>query len=103
MLVVLFLSYYVSATAFYHTHHYSWGTVTHSHFSFPFGDNALQHNHTQNQCQTIQFLSHIILAIFTFAALHKITQIRRVFIPTRSYKSHAHFIAMPLRAPPVLN
>ncbi|MDR3268208.1 MAG: hypothetical protein LBT83_03985, partial [Tannerella sp.] len=49
MLVVLFLSYYVSATSFYHTHYYSWGTVTHSHFYFPFGDNPVQHNHTQNQ------------------------------------------------------
>jgi hypothetical protein len=101
MLVVLFLSYYISATCFYHTHYYSWGTVTHSHFFFPFGDNALQHNHTQSQCQTIQLLSHIVLVFFTFAVLHKITQIRRVFIPNHSYKSHTHLIATPLRAPPV--
>jgi hypothetical protein len=62
----------------------------------------LQHNHTQTQCQTIHLLSYIIMATLTVAVLYKITQIRRVFIPNRSYKSHAHFIATPLRAPPVL-
>jgi hypothetical protein len=104
MLVVLFLSYYISATSFYHTHYYSWGTVTHSHFFFPFGDNpAQQHTHTQAQCQTIHFLSNIILACLTIAVIYKITQIRRVFIPVRPNQSYVHLIASPLRAPPSLS
>jgi hypothetical protein len=100
MLVVLFLSYYLSATSFYHTHYYSWGTVTHSHFCFPFGDNTQQHNHTQAQCQTIQFLSSIVLACLAIAAIYKLTQIQQIFIPVRPHQSYVHLIASPLRAPP---
>ena len=44
LMVVLFMSYYFSTTLFYHTHHFQWGTVTHSHpyipfegFAFPYG------------------------------------------------------------------
>ncbi|MDR3261764.1 MAG: hypothetical protein LBT78_08005 [Tannerella sp.] len=103
MLVVLFLSYYMSATSFYHTHYYSWGIVTHSHFYFPLGDNPAQHHHTQSQCQTIQLLSQIILTGFIAAVFLKIAQIKRIYIPVRHYKFHLLLIALPLRAPPVLN
>ena len=30
------MSYYFSTTLFYHTHHFQWGTVTHSHPYIPF-------------------------------------------------------------------
>jgi hypothetical protein len=100
MLVVLFLSYYVSATSFYHTHYYSWGTVTHSHFYFPFGDNPMQHNHTQNQCLTIHLLSHFVLMFFIAATFFKTGLIRRVYCRIYRCESHRHLISSPLRAPP---
>lgn len=99
MLVVLFLSYYLSATSFYHTHYFSWGTVTHSHMFFPFGDNPT-HNHTPRQCVTIQLLAHIILTILIVAVLFKVAQVCRIYIPVRPCVSHIRLISLPLRAPP---
>ncbi|MDR2774822.1 MAG: hypothetical protein LBC19_08785 [Tannerella sp.] len=104
MLVVLFLIYYLSSTSFYHTHYFSWGTVTHSHIFFPFGDNpAANHNHTPRQCVTIQLLSHILLTFLTVAVLFMVAQVCRIYIPVRRYISHIHLITLPLRAPPVRN
>jgi hypothetical protein len=40
------------------------------------------------------------LACLTFAVLHKIAQIRQVFIPIKPNQSHVHLFASPLRAPP---
>jgi 1,4-dihydroxy-2-naphthoate octaprenyltransferase len=103
MLVMLFISYYLSTVSFYHTHYFSWGTVTHSHPLFPFGDNPANHSHTQNQCQTIQYLSNIILTNGIIAVIFFIAiLIRRINIPVRCYQSHIHLISSPLRAPPVL-
>lgn len=101
MLIVLFLSYYLSATSFYHAHYYSWGVVSHSHFTFPFGDNPAQHNHSQIQCQTIQFLSYIALAFLITAFIFKLMKIRRTEIFVRKYKTHFYHITSPLRAPPI--
>jgi hypothetical protein len=101
MLVVLFLGYYLSATSFYHTHYFSWGTVTHSHMFFPFGDNpTANHSHTPRQCVTIQLLSQIILTFLTVAVLFKVAQVCRIYIFVRRYVSHIRLIALPLRAPP---
>lgn len=100
MLVILFLSYYLSATCFYHTHTYSWGVVSHSHFGFPFGNNPGQHHHTQSQCQTIQLLSCIVLAFLTTATIYKITKIQQRAIPVCRYKIYFRHITLKLRAPP---
>ena len=102
MLVVLFLSYYISTTMLYHTHHFYWGTVTHSHPYLPFDNNPANHTHTPIQCQTIGFLSHIVLACFMVAAFIFIpTQITRIYILTYRYKSYSRSIFSQLRAPPV--
>jgi hypothetical protein len=101
-LVVLFASYYVSTTSFYHTHYFSWGTVTHSHLYFPFGENTPNHHtHTQNQCQLIACLSNIVLVCLTAAFLTFWTRpVRRIFTPVRCHKSCTRLISPPLRAPP---
>jgi len=103
MLVILFLNYYISSTMFYHTHHFNWGTVTHSHPYLPFGKTTTNHTHTPFQCQTISVLSNIILTCLVVAAfIFKLTQIKRIYIPVYRYKSYCPLIFSPLRAPPVL-
>ena len=102
MLVILFLSYYISTTMFYHSHHFYWGMVTHSHPYFPFDKNPANHTHTPLQCQEIDFLSNIVLTCFIIAAfVFKSTLIERIYIPVRRYKSYSRQIFSPLRAPPV--
>ncbi|MDR1517622.1 MAG: hypothetical protein LBS52_05980 [Dysgonamonadaceae bacterium] len=101
LLVVIFLSYYLSATCFYHTHHFAWGTVTHSHLYFPFGDNPLNHTHTQTQCNIIALMSQFVstgavaaLVLFVAAA------VRIVYTTVYHYISYRVFTLSLLRAPP---
>ena len=103
MLVVLFLSYYVSSTMFYHTHHFFWGSVTHSHPYFPASDtDAANHSHTPAQCQAISLLTNLLL-IFTVAAvfLCKTTIVQRIYTRVHTFKSCFQALFSPLRAPPV--
>jgi hypothetical protein len=100
MLAVLFTSYCISATCFYHTHYYSWGTVTHSHFFYPFGDTPVQHSHTPAQCQTIHFLSHPLLILVVAAVFRGLTPVCRICLPVRRIHAFRRFITLPLRAPP---
>ncbi|MDR1980416.1 MAG: hypothetical protein LBQ39_02190 [Tannerellaceae bacterium] len=100
--VAVFLSYYLSATCFYHTHYFTWGVVTHSHLYFPFDKNAVDHTHTQNQCQVINYLSHIVLVCFSFTVFfHGKTCVRRIQHFIRFYTTHIHPVFQSLRAPPV--
>ena len=69
LMVVLFMSYYFSTTLFYHTHHFQWGTVTHSHPYIPFEGGMPSHSHTAEQCATIGLLSAIVLWIAVAPAL----------------------------------
>jgi len=102
MLVVLFLSYYISATMFYHTHHFYWGTVTHSHPYLPSNDEAPNHTHTPVQCQTISVLSYLLLALTFAAAFYcDIGIIKKLYIRVYRCKSLFQPIYAPLRAPPV--
>gem|GEM_PF-891731 len=63
LIMVLFMSYYISTTCFYHTHYFSWGQITHSHPSFPFDKGAANHTHTQDACETIEHLSNILIVL----------------------------------------
>jgi hypothetical protein len=103
LLVVLFISYYVSTTSFYHTHDFSWGTVVHSHFHFPFGDQPVQHSHSQTQCLTIFFLSYIVLTVFVTFAFRCAIRIIRIYNRTYRYTCHLHLLFSPLRAPPLFD
>jgi len=102
MLLALFISSYISATAFYHTHHFSWGTVTHSHPYLPSDDNPSGHTHTQNEYLVITLLSTIVLTIpVTAFFLFRATLIQRVYTWTRRYESFTHPVFYFLRGPPV--
>ncbi|MDR2765195.1 MAG: hypothetical protein LBB90_09235 [Tannerella sp.] len=102
MLAALFMSYYVSATCFYHTHYFSWGSVTHSHFFYPFDDSPVQHSHTPSQCQTIYFLSHLVLVLAVAAVFYGAVQVCRFYLPVCYGNAFRLLIASPLRAPPAL-
>ena len=102
MMLILFLGYYISVTSFYHTHYFSWGTVTHSHPYFPSKSDTSNHSHTPVQCQTISVLSFLILT-FTIAAgfICKTVIVTRIYTRVRSIKSLYQSVFSPLRAPPV--
>ena len=102
MLVILFLSYYISTSMFYHTHYFYWGTVTHSHPYFPFDKNSANHTHTPFQCQTIGVLSNLLLVFFVAAAfVCKTVVVRKIYSRVHTYKSRFQPLFSPLRAPPV--
>ena len=102
MIVMLFLGYYISVTSFYHTHYFSWGTVTHSHPYLPSGSETSNHSHTPIQCQTINLLSYLLLTLTVAAAfLYKTATISKIYIRVYNYKSLFKPLFSPLRAPPV--
>jgi hypothetical protein len=104
MLVVLFLSYYVSSTMFYHTHHFFWGTVTHSHPYFPANKDADNHSHTPAQCQTISLLTNLLLIAIVAAVFFCATTIvQRIYFRVHTFKSLFRPVFSPLRAPPVFH
>jgi uncharacterized membrane protein len=100
LLVALYMSYYLSTTTFYHTHTFSWGTVVHSHFYFPFGDQPVQHSHSQTQCVTIFLLCGLLLTVFAAFAFRRSIRIRRVYNRIFQYICLRHLLFSPLRAPP---
>ncbi|MFI3298704.1 MAG: hypothetical protein R3Y49_02755 [Rikenellaceae bacterium] len=63
-LVVLFLSYYASATLFVHSHVTEFGVVTHSH---PFSGDASGHSHSSNSFEQIEHLSALYFTILGIA------------------------------------
>jgi hypothetical protein len=92
-MLLLFFSYYISTTSFYHTHRYSWGYVTHSHFYLLIntGDQpAPSHQHTLAQIYTI-----------AFPMLKKLEIIRRIYSLVRKYRAFPRYIYLSSRAPPL--
>lgn len=55
LLFVLFIGYYSSITLFLHTHHLSYGVITHSH---PFSDS--NHEHSAGAYQIIDEISDFV-------------------------------------------
>jgi len=101
LLMWLFISYYVSTTAFVHTHYFAWGTVTHSHPYNPFGDSPLKHNHTQAECFNIASLSHFgatVVATVTLCFVAAFIMVVVTPVLAEVHKRCGLFIA--LRAPP---
>jgi len=103
MVIMLFLGYYISTTMFYHTHHFSWGTVTHSHPYLPTNSDVPNHNHTPVQCQAIEILSNLLLA-FSVATVFigKSVVLKKIYTRVYSCKSLFEPIFSPLRAPPAI-
>ena len=102
LMVVLFMSYYFSTTLFYHTHHFQWGTVTHSHPYIPFEGGMPSHSHTAEQCATIGLLSAIVLWIAVAPALlFARTIVTPIYVFFSRYVSQLRLPGILLRAPPV--
>lgn len=102
-LISLYIAFYIGNTAFIHTHHYSYYSVTHSHPFSKAADGTPDHTHNKIAIDTIAQLNSfainiipfLILGIisilfFTFVRQHRFDIVRRV---VESYN---------LRAPPVL-
>ena len=102
MIIILFIGDYISVTCFYHTHYFSWGTVTHSHPFWPSNSENPNHNHTSAQCQTINFLSFLLLT-FSVASvvICETVIVKRIYVRVHSYNSLFQPLFSPLRAPPV--
>jgi hypothetical protein len=101
LLAALFLSYYLSATCFVHTHRFSWGTVTHSHLMFPFGDGATGHSHSQAQCFTMAVLANVVFTFTAFFILRTTFIIKIIRFKEKIAKTFSRLISSQLRAPPV--
>lgn len=54
--LVLYMCHHLSFNFFYHTHYFSWGTVTHSHPYIPSGGSS-DHTHTPVQCSFINSIA----------------------------------------------
>ena len=101
IIMVLFMSYYISTTCFYHTHYFSWGQVTHSHPYMPFDKGAVKHTHTQEACQTIDHLSNILIVLFAAVILlFKERLVRSVYSPVYRFISYFKYGNSLLRGPP---
>ena len=61
LLIVLFLSYYIGAVAFTHTHHYFSYSITHSHPYWPQADGIPGHTHSSAAFDTIACLDNVVL------------------------------------------
>ena len=105
LMLLLYLSYYISITSFYHTHQYAWGYIIHSHFYIPFegnGNPVDSHQHTAAQFQAIALLSQLaFICLFAGFVLFAAIVVRYVFASIRRYTPHTHLIHSLLRAPPV--
>ncbi|MDR2473497.1 MAG: hypothetical protein LBD53_08075 [Tannerella sp.] len=104
LMITLFLCYYISTTSFPHTHHFAWGTVSHSHLYFPFGDSPINHTHTQTQCNIIALMSKFVATAAVAAIVMAVAMtVRIIYTAVYSYISHRACIFLPLRAPPGWN
>ena len=104
LVMVLFMSYYISTTCFYHTHNFSWGQITHSHPYFPLDKGQIKHIHTQEACQTIDHLSNILIVLFAATILlFKANVTRSVYTPIYCFISYFKYIGSPFRGPPCLS
>ena len=102
MLIVLFIGYYASITMFYHTHYFSWGTVTHSHPYLPTNSEVPTHTHSPSQCLAISFLTNLLLVATVFALfIYKATLVQKIYIRVQHYTSRFRNVFLPLRAPPL--
>ncbi|MDE7123394.1 MAG: hypothetical protein K2N93_03585 [Alistipes sp.] len=98
---MLYASYYCACTLFVHTHHFSWGTVTHSHPLLPSSEG---HGHTPIECQTIAALSSIVATEATgFGAAPTLLLVLTAVLITPPVHSLARHIRCnrTLRAPPL--
>jgi len=98
LFLALYTSYYVSVSFFFHSHEYTWGTVTHSH---PFTSST--HTHTAEALQLIDNLTNTLVAgiavIFILTVFSKLKAI--VYNFYKRFSLNSLIGCSSLRAPPV--
>ena len=99
LLVALFISYYASTHFFYHTHHYTWGAIAHSH---PY--TSEMHTHSAGTLQLINSLTTLLFvggtAVFCTMLL-RVSKVRFSALETR-HDTSLHIGSIQLRAPPAM-
>lgn len=100
-MIFIFVGYYASSTFFVHTHHFDWGTVTHSH---PYLPANAGHMHSAESCETIKNLSNaIFLGTMVLALPSLFTRIIKTvgFVFDEAGSCFEKY-SKQLRAPPVV-
>lgn len=96
-LVALFVSYYCESTFFFHSHTFTWGTVTHSH---PYNPNT-SHSHTSAEFQTISQLSSILCTLAQLLSVLAVAVGALVLFSSKNQSTLKQtIIYCSLRAPP---
>ena len=103
-LLVLYTSYYVSTSFFFHTHKYTWGTVFHSHVHKDSHHNTKSGGHTKQNVIFIDQISHFEYIDFSCNSLLIPLQLQipqNKFVETTHWVSSIYFKNLSLRAPPI--
>jgi len=98
VLVGLYLSFYASTHFFYHTHQYTWGTVTHSH---PYTQGT--HTHSAHALQLINNLTNMLFTGGVSAVCSMVLWVSTILFSSTE-TGHAPSLLIgsnQLRAPPV--
>lgn len=98
LVIAIYVSYYCESHFFFHTHVFSWGTVTHSHPYMPSGG----HSHSVVECQTIASLTNMFSTLVDTMFI-AIACLFFILLHTNTLRSIVGSIIKnpSLRAPPV--
>jgi hypothetical protein len=107
VMLLLYLSYYIAATSFYHVHYYGGQAIVHSHICSVWDmdrQSGATHQHTAAQLRSIAVLMDIVLAgIALVSIFFTAMEVGRIYIPTRSMVGFGRIYHRPVRAPPLLH
>jgi hypothetical protein len=101
---MLFVVYYGSITLFIHSHHYSWGTITHSHFHKKSHHDTKDGGHTKQEIVYIDQISHFESVEYSYNCDLRPSQIQLYqdkIIETAREVISTPYQNISLRAPPI--
>jgi hypothetical protein len=105
LLIALYVSYYVSANFFIHTHDSTWGTVTHSHLHTESHHNTKNGDHTEDSIMMIALISHFEYVDFHCDYLLTPSQCQlyeNKIVEVTHWVTSIHLQNLSLRAPPIV-
>jgi len=105
-LTLLFVTYYFSASLFFHSHVINGKEIVHSHFYW--GTNnangePIEHSHTQDELFTLQIISQFVTTVVAVGLFLRMTQflLNEFLIPLReSFFEITPVFSYSLRGPP---
>jgi hypothetical protein len=107
LVLLLFVGYYSGVTMFYHTHTVNGVTIVHSHPFLKHTDkqgHPIEHSHTREGFQFIQFTSHFVFTIFMAIVASSVFFIllsKHIYPIVKTFFHFDRDDNIPLRAPPV--